>query len=91
MKLTFFHSKKIIYTDRWKPAVFVKSFSRDGQKFIRLAFPNLVKFAGYMPMTDVYINQVTGIRKLPSPFKKLLYRSVGLRAKPKFYQIHRIK
>ena len=83
----FFRSKKLVYSIRLAPAELVKYFRFGGKKYVRIAFTNKVKFKGTTPVTDIRFTDVTGIKKLPSPFKKMLYKSFGLRARPTFYKI----
>lgn len=86
----FFYSKKIVFTRHYKPAELVKTFTHGGKRYMRIAFTNRQKYAGSNPLTDVrYPDDVTGIRKLPSRFKKLCYSLVGLRARGTFYTINK--
>lgn len=85
----YFKSKKIIYTGKFSPGELVKVFQYRGKKFVRIAFSNKVKIKGMVPVTDVPFDQVTAIRKLPTPFKKKMYSLAGLKAKAKFYQIQK--
>ena len=75
----FFKSKRIIYSTVFAPAEFVTSFTgSDGKKYIRIAVTNKQKIRGHNPTTDIFIHQVYGIRKLPSPFKIWAFKKVGL-------------
>jgi translation initiation factor 1 (eIF-1/SUI1) len=85
----FFHSKKIVYTSTHQPAELVKTFNHAGKKYVRVAFTNRAKYKGLTPVTDVRFSDVTGIRKLPSRFKKFCYSLVGLQARGTFYKINK--
>ena len=88
----FFKSKKIVYHIRLSPGELVKIFTHNGKKYVRIAFTNRVKFKGTMPVTDVLFSSVTGIRKLPSPFKKWVFGLVKKNARATYYKIdHRLK
>ena len=76
-----------MYSTKLAPAELVKIFWFHGAKYVRVGFTNRVKFKDTIPMTDIHFSAVTGIKKLPSPFKKMLYKSFGLRARPTFYKI----
>lgn len=84
-----FTSKKIIYTTMWTPGELIKTFTHQGKKYVRIAFTNKVLYKGYLPITDVPFEKVTGIRKLPSPLKKCLCRLVGMKAKGIYIHINR--
>lgn len=84
-----FKSKKLVYTRKFKPGVLQKVFVYKNVKFARIGFPNLIKFHGYLPITDVPFKSIVAISKLPSPFKKWLYRQFGLKAKGTYYIIKR--
>lgn len=82
----FFRSKKIVYTERFAPAELVKTYKDfRGRKWVRIAFTNRVKFRGTMPVTDVEFRNVTGIRKLPSPFKKWVFSLVKKQPRATYY------
>lgn len=87
----FFHSKKIIYSQRMIPGELVKIFSHKGKRYVRIQFTNKVKFKGTIPTTDIFYSDVTGIRKLPSPFKTWRCKLVGITPRATFYQIKREK
>ena len=78
----FFTSKKIIISRHLRPAELVYTFTFKGKKFARIAFTHLIKYVGKIPVTDVAFEDIIGIKKLPSPFKKWMYSRVGLTAKP---------
>lgn len=62
------------------------SFKTDtGKRYVCIAFTNKVKFKGMMPITDILFDDITAVRKLPSPFKKWLYRQVGKKARAIMY------
>ena len=82
-----FKNKIIVYTQYYAPAELVKYFNYAGKKYARIAFTNMRKYKNKIPITDVRLNDITGIRKLPSPFKKWCYKMMGLRVKPIFYKI----
>jgi hypothetical protein len=56
---------------------------------VRIAFPNLIKIANHLPITDMPMKEVTGIRVLPSRFEKWFWKLFGVKAKGKFYVINR--
>ncbi|RYZ22149.1 MAG: hypothetical protein EOO10_21905 [Chitinophagaceae bacterium] len=87
----FFERKKIVHTTKFKPGVLVKTFEGRGVKYVRIAFPNLVKYPGTLPIADVPFSCVTGIRKLPSRFEKAFWRLLGIKKKGTFYVINRKK
>jgi hypothetical protein len=88
----YFRNKKIVYSRYLQPAELVKIFTYNNKKYVRVAFTNRVKFKGTMPVTDVLFANVTGIRKLPSPFKKWLYGLIGIKKVPAtFYTIQKKK
>lgn len=87
----YFKSKKLVYTKHYAPAELVKIFSHGGRRYIRIAFSNRAKHKGLIPVTDVrYPEDVVGIRKLPSAFKKGCFKLVGIRAKGTYYKIEKL-
>ncbi len=87
----YFTSKKIVYTKRWQPGLLIKTMQHKGKKYVRIAFTNKIKYEGMWPVTDVLFDDVVSIRKLPTPFKKWLYRLFGKKAKSKLFIINRSK
>ena len=83
----FFKSKRIIYSVKYQPGQLVKVFVHKRQKYCRIAFTNRIKIKGHWPITDVKFSEVTGIRKLPSPFKVWLYGLVKLKPRATFYKM----
>ena len=88
---TFFKSKKIISSLDYQPAELIKRFTHKGKKYLRVAFTNRIKYQGTLPITDIPFDRVTGIRKLPSPFRKWLYGLVGKEPRATFYWIKKGK
>ena len=82
-----FKRKRIVYTEKYKPAELVKVFMHKGKKYVRIAFTNRARLKWTIPVTDVLFSSVTGIRKLPSPFKKMCFGILKLKAKSVYYQI----
>lgn len=89
--LKLFRSKKIIYTGLWKPGELVKTHRFRGKKYARIAFTSMIKYQGFLPITDVPFEEITAIRKLPSPAKKWLYSLFGVKARGTYYKINRSK
>lgn len=78
----FFKCDKIIFSKKFMPAKKLFSFrTTSGKRYVRIAFTNMVKYAGTLPVTDVPLEDVTGVRKLPSPFKKWIYGLIGKKPK----------
>ncbi len=83
----FFHSKKLVHSEKYAPAEFVKIFTHGNTRYVRIAFTNKQKVRGFNPTTDIRWCDVAGFRKLPSPFKVWLYGLFNRKAKATFYTI----
>ena len=83
----YFQTRKIIYSETYTPAELVRYHKFKGKAYVRIAFTNKVKVPGFWPVTDIPVDQITGIRILPSPFKKWIFKLVGKTAKPRFIVI----
>lgn len=86
-----FHCKKIVYSRRYVPAEFVKLVRTKRKKYVRVAFTNKIKYKGTMPMTDIPMEEVYKIRKLPSAFRKWVFSLVGAKAKATTYLFNQNK
>jgi hypothetical protein len=75
-----------VYSKYMMPGELVKVFMHKGKKYVRIAFTNRVKFTGTIPVTDVLYSNVTGIRKLPSSFKKMCFGVLKMKPKAVYYQ-----
>lgn len=78
--ITFFHSKKIVYSKTHAPAQFCKAIEIRGKKYIRVVQTNKQNKNKSYPMYDIPIQHIIGIRFINSPFKLWLMRI--LRIKP---------
>lgn len=85
----FFRRKKIVYSRHLAPAELVKRFTHKGQKYVRIAFTNRVKYVGHVPITDLPLDRVQAIRVLPSPFRKKVYGLFGLKARATYYSFQK--
>lgn len=83
----YFQNRKLIYSEQFEPAELVKYHRYKGKAYVRIAFTNKVLYPGTWPVTDILVDQITGIRILPSPFKKWLFKLVGKTAKARFIVI----
>lgn len=82
----FFKKDRIIYSKKMMPGKKQFTFrSHNGKRYVRIAFTNKVKYPGYLPMTDIPEEDITGVRVLPSRFKKFMYSLMGKRPKAIFY------
>lgn len=79
-----------MYSNRLQPGELVRIFYFNGKKYVRIAFTNRVKINGTIPMTDILMDEVTGIRKLPSPFKKGICNLIGIKARATYYKMQRL-
>lgn len=75
----FFTCGRIIYSRYCKPGRLMRSFTHDGNKYARIQIDNLCKVPGHVPITDVMYKDIYKVRRLPSPFKRWLYKHVGLK------------
>lgn len=78
--LRFFYRKRIVYTYKYKAGVLVKSFQLGDRKFIRIALDNRQKYAGHIPMVDVDIKDVIGIKYCYSKCEVFLWSLLGVKA-----------
>jgi hypothetical protein len=83
--IPFFKSKKIIYSRKLIPGELVRIFTHQGRRYVRIQFTNRVKFKGSIPTTDIYYSDITGVRKMPSPFKVWRCKLVGRKARATYY------
>lgn len=82
-----FGCKKIVYSKSVVPGEMVRVFQHKGKKYVRIAITNRRKFKDTIPMTDIPLENVTAIRKLPSPLKKGICNLFGIKAKATFYKM----
>jgi hypothetical protein len=80
----FFTSKKMVVSTTNIPGQLVKFFKANGKKYVRVAFTNHCVNKS-IPVTDIPIEKVTGVRVLPTPFKKFIYGLAGKTPKATFY------
>ena len=85
----FFYRKRIVYSLYSPPGELIKVFEVQGRKYMRIAFTNRIKFKGTWPITDVPLHHVSGIRRIPSKFDKLLARITGRVARASFRNVKR--
>lgn len=88
--LRMFYRKKIVYTTKYKPAMLVKSFELGGKRYVRIAFTNRAH-DHQIPMVDVEVKYVKGIRVCYSKFDKFLWKCIGVTAENRYRPVKRLK
>ena len=83
----YFQTRKFIHSQNWQPGELVKYFKHKGKVYVRIAFTNKVLYPGTWPVTDIPFEEITGIRVMPSLFKKRFLKLFGFTAKPRFIVI----
>lgn len=77
----YFGHEKLIYSKNYKPGKYQFSYKFKGQRLVRIAFTDQVKFIGTVPMTDLFFDDITAVKKLPSKFQKDMAKLFGYKAK----------
>lgn len=67
--ITFFHRKKMVHSRTYEPAQYYRTVNIKGKRMVRCVQTNRPNRHGSVPMIDIPVSQVIGIRRLHSPFQ----------------------